>query len=241
MDPKTPAHRSAQPLQCSYTSPLPSSSITLSQQHKSPQSDEQKLLSILKALSDVKWNVNKFLSELFKSSDLPGDSTHKQTVTSILNGSSKPYMASILDAIYERSLDVAFRTTDMSVEPGTNMFNPNIELHKIQHAMPAMTTWAVRHIARVVQGESEKIVDEKAGLHLRAHAKKGGRSVANRISWEAIQHFSFKKLQEIARKNSPAMTFLLNAYTNKDFLEDEVQGRIIAIRQRRPQDLVSKD
>ena len=144
MDPKTPAHRSAQPLERSYTSPLPSSSITPSQQRKSPQSDEQKLLSILKALSDVKWNVNKFLSELFKLSDLPGDSTRKRTVTSILNGSSKPYMASILDAIYERSLDVAFRTTDMSVEPGTNMFNPDIELHEIQHATPAMTTWAVR-------------------------------------------------------------------------------------------------
>ena len=144
MDPKTPAHHSAQPLEHSYTSPLPSSSITPSQQRKSPQSDEQKLLSILKALSDVKWNVNKFLSELFKLSDLPGDSTRKRTVTSILNGSSKPYMASILDAIYERSLDVAFRTTDMSVEPGTNMFNPDIELHEIQHATPAMTTWAVR-------------------------------------------------------------------------------------------------
>ena len=34
------------------------------------QSDEQKLLSILEALSDVKWNINKFLSELFKPSDL---------------------------------------------------------------------------------------------------------------------------------------------------------------------------
>ena len=37
------------------------------------------------------------------------------------------------------------------------------------------------------------------------------------------------------------MTFLLNAYTNKDFLEDEVQGRVIAIWQRQPQDLVSTD
>lgn len=55
----------------------------------------------------------------------------------------------------------------MSVKPGTNMFNPDIELHEIQHAMPAMTTWAVRHVAMMVQGESEKIVDEKAGLHLR--------------------------------------------------------------------------
>ena len=52
-------------------------------------------------------------------------------------------MASILNAIYERSLDVAFRMIDMSVKPGTNMFNPDIELHKIQDAMPAMTTWAV--------------------------------------------------------------------------------------------------
>ncbi|KIJ99754.1 hypothetical protein K443DRAFT_123087 [Laccaria amethystina LaAM-08-1] len=135
-------------------------------------------------------------------------------------------MASILNAIYERSLDVTFRTTDMSVKPGTNMFNPDIELHQIQHATPAMTTWAVRHVAMVVQGESEKIVDEKAGLHLRAHEKEGGQAVANRISWEAIQHFSFKKLQETAQKNSPAMSFLLDAYTNKDFLEDEVQGRV---------------
>ena len=93
----------------------------------------------------------------------------------------------------------------------------------------------------MVQGESERIVDETAGLHLQAHAKEGGWSVANRISWEAIHPFSFKKLQEIAQKNSLAMIFLLNAYTNKDFLEDEVQGRIIAIWQCRPQDLVSTD
>jgi len=144
MDPKTPVHCNAQPLECSWTAPLPSSSVkTPSLQRKSPQSDEQKLLSILQALSDVKWSINKFLSELFKSSDFPSDSTCKCTITSILNGSSKPYMASILDAIYERSLEVAFRTTNMSVKPGTNMFNPDVELHEIQHAMPALTTWAV--------------------------------------------------------------------------------------------------
>jgi len=60
----------------------------------------------------------------------------------------------------------------------------------------------------VVQGESEKIVDEKAGLHLRAHAKEGGWSVANQISWEAIQHFSFKKLQEVAQNVTTRATGL---------------------------------
>jgi len=67
----------------------------------------------------------------------------------------------------------------MSVKPGMDMFNPNVELYKIQHAMLALTTWAVQHVAMVVQGESEKIVDEKARLHLQVHAKEGGWSVAN--------------------------------------------------------------
>jgi len=123
-------------------------------------------------------------------------------------------------------------------KPGSNMFKLDIHPSNIVHAMPALTTWAVRKAADVVNSEAQKMVDERTGLHLRAHVKEGSRYESNQISWEAIQHFSFKHLQEIADDNSPAMTFLFNAYTNKGFLETEKEGQEVIVRQRRPQNLV---
>ncbi|KIM37166.1 hypothetical protein M413DRAFT_13521 [Hebeloma cylindrosporum] len=119
------------------------------------------------------------------------------------------------------------------------MFNTDLDLMDIAHATPAMTMWAIRRAGDVIDDEAQEMVDEKMGLHLRAHLKVGSRYESNQISWEDVQHFSLKHLQEIANNNSPAMTFLLNAYTNKDFLKKEKEGHDVTIRQHQPQNLVS--
>lgn len=243
MEPETPIRTNVQPIQRSYSTPVASTASSALRvpisARKTGQSNEQKVISILEALTKIRWTVPKFLAELFKYSEAPGDTQVNRTVTSILNGTSKPNMAAILDLIFEKSLQVDFKKSDTSAKPGFNMFNPDNLPSNIEHARPAMTTWAVRRAAHVISGEAQKMVNEKTGLHLRAHVKDGSRFESNRISWEAVQHFSFKHLQEIANDNSPAMSFLLNAYTNKDFLETEEQGRVISIRQRRPQNLAS--
>ena len=240
MEPETPVRAIPRPIQRSHTTPASSSTLRApTSERKAAQSSEEKVIAILDALGKIRWTVPKFLAELFKYSDAPGDTQVNRTVTSILNGTAKPNMATVFEIIYKRSLKVDFKKSDTTVKPGSNMFNPDLRPSDIAHATPALTTWAVRRAADVVDSEAQEMVDEKTGLHLRARVKVGSRYESNQISWEAVQHFSFKHLQEIADDNSPAMTFLLNAYTNKGFLETEKEGQEMSVRQRRPQNLVS--
>lgn len=78
-----------------------------------------------------------------------------RTVTSTLNGTAKPNMVTVFEIIYKRSLKVDFRTSDTTVKPGSNMFNPDHHLSNISHAMPALTARAFRRSADVVNSEAE--------------------------------------------------------------------------------------
>ncbi|KAF8965633.1 hypothetical protein BDZ97DRAFT_1658861 [Flammula alnicola] len=193
---------------------------------------------ILGALHEVNWTVPGFLEELLNQNHPEGIDKRTRVVASMLNGSSKPHMASLLAKMFKvASTETPFLKNDTTIKPGTNMFNPDLDPNEIRHAYPAMTTWVVRLVSQLVNEEAKKMIDQKTGLHHRAHAKEGSRHEKNRIAWEAVQSFSFLKLEDIAKANAPVMSFLMNSYAHSEFSNAD-PGDSVLLRTYRPENLV---
>lgn len=115
-----------------------------------------------------KWTLNDLLYYLFKES-----TRRDKMVTALLNGSSfktRPFTA-ILDAMRERARIVNYRTNDETAAPHGEAYIPGKHSSSYEHAYPAMTSWSVELVCGEVRAESDAMISEKAGLHVRATQK----------------------------------------------------------------------
>jgi len=126
------------------------------------------------------------------------ESQHKQMVTAMLNGTSKPSFGVIIDLIHRNAGHVDYRKDDETSMD--KVFQPGILPDNIKHAKPALTVWAVRLVANLVRAEGQQMIMRETGLHLRASEKsKGGpntRMQAKRATWDAVGSFSLGNMQK---------------------------------------------
>ncbi|CAA7257316.1 unnamed protein product [Cyclocybe aegerita] len=184
---------------------------------KPAQSDLDKVGSILDTITNVGWTLPKFLFNLLKLEDEKADGSlipvkrtkkHKGSLQAMLNGNSKPYLGEILQLLWKNAIATEFRENDMSIEPNGSLFIREGDLNAIEHAQPAMVTWAAELVASLANEESQKMVHPDTGLHLRARAKPGGRDAAHRVTWDAVSLFSLKSLEGIVTRNAPLTKFI---------------------------------
>ncbi|KAJ3515928.1 hypothetical protein NLJ89_g1460 [Agrocybe chaxingu] len=215
----------------SQPSPL---SRTSSTPRQSPRSRADKLNIVLDSLDSVGWSLPRFLEEFFKIQEKKGtelvkvkrDERHERVLTSMINGTTKPHFGTLLELVYRNACAVKFLSKDATIQPGRALFSQDLTPNDIPHALPAITTWSVRLTGFLVNEEASEMVKPDAGLHLRVQAKAGGASEQHKVTWNAIREFSMKRLERIAERNAPVMTFLVNVYTTPDFLTKESDEQI---------------
>ena len=210
---------------------------TSSSQRQAPRSNTVKLNSILDAIEKVGWDIPKFLVQLFQKEKK--DERHERMVKAMLNGTTKPYLGTILKLLYEDAQRTAFLKNDRSTPPGTNMFVSHLSLEDIRHAYPALVTWATRLVSERVNEEADDMTARDTGLHLRAQVKEGGRGKNEeyKVSWDKVNSFSLLSIQDIANENAPMMSFLLHSYTAKE--RHGGKSKVTAVRVNRPKAVVS--
>ncbi|PPQ95548.1 hypothetical protein CVT26_008573 [Gymnopilus dilepis] len=228
MAPKTPA-RPPKALQPTTTPGLPSA--TPSSSRKPARQDPEKLETILAAIADVDWTVPVFLEKFFSLEDQP--SKQQRQITAMLNGTTKPYLGTVLEVIFQKAKATKFRADDESIDAGTNMLAPRQqEIRNIRHAYPAMVTWAARLTGDLVNEEAKDMIAKETGLHCRAGTKKlgggedddgsQGKETDTLVSWETLASFSLKSLEAVAVKNAPILWSILNSYTNEGYQDQHV-------------------
>ncbi|KAF8810193.1 hypothetical protein BYT27DRAFT_7282405 [Phlegmacium glaucopus] len=190
--------------------------LTSSSRRQPPRSNTVKLNTIFDAIEKVGWDVPKFLAQLFQKEKL--DERHERVVKSMLNGTTKPYLGTILKLLYEDAQRTTFLKNDTSTPPGTNMFMSNLSLDAIRHGYPALVTWATTLVSRKVSEEADHMISRDMGLHLWAQVKEGGRGKNEeyKVSWDKVNSFSLSAIRAIANENAPIMSFLLNSYITKE-------------------------
>ena len=76
-----------------------------------------KLNIVFDAIDQVEWDVPKFLAQLFQKENV--DERHEKVVKAMLNGTTKPYLGTILKLLYEDAQRTNFLKNDTSIPPGT--------------------------------------------------------------------------------------------------------------------------
>jgi hypothetical protein len=151
-----------------------STPATQSKKRKPARSPAEKLGVILDCIRDAGWSLSDFLFYLFRMEEERPDglrpveraSQHARMVTSLLNGASKPRMGIIIDLIHRNSARVNYRQGDKTMM--SNVFSPSVAFQDIEHARPALSTWAVHLVAELVSAEAKVMIAPETGLHLRA-------------------------------------------------------------------------
>ncbi|KAF8187155.1 hypothetical protein BJ912DRAFT_970316 [Pholiota molesta] len=192
----------------------PSSHLPTPTTRQSPRTDTNKLDAVLDAIENAGWTLPKFLEKLLQP--VKRTQRHQRVMNSMLSGQSKPYLGTILSLLEQNARDVSFLGSDTSIPPGTNMFAPNTPLAQIRHATPAMTTWAIQLAGETVHQEGQAMTQRPAGLHSRAQTS-NTRRVDEQITWDTISTLSLKRLEENTETHAPATSFVLKAYSLKDF------------------------
>ena len=159
---------------------------------------------------------------------------HQRMLTAMLDGTTSIHFGEILALIYQNAQQTNYRRDDDTV-PSNGLFSVAHSVAEIKHSQPAMVTWAVQLISALVAHESSAMVDKNTGLHLRAQAKEGSQSWDYRATWDAIDGFSMKKLQDTSQAHAPIMWHLMTAYIARPNTEDAPQG---AVKRYRPQSIV---
>jgi hypothetical protein len=183
---------------------------------------------ILDCIRDAGWSLSDFLFYLFRMEEERPDglrpveraSQHARMVTSLLNGASKPRMGIIIDLIHHNSARVNYRQGDKTMM--SNVFSPSVAFQDIEHAWPALSTWAVHLVAELVSAEAKVMIAPETGLHLRARGKDDRTRQRNhgpRATWDAVNTFSLQKLQDMAEAHAPAMWHIISSYVNPSFAE----------------------
>ncbi|KAH6903914.1 hypothetical protein BKA70DRAFT_1512676 [Coprinopsis sp. MPI-PUGE-AT-0042] len=185
--------------------PTPSSSTK--SPRASPKSTQQKLDIVLKAITDVYWNISTFLYYLFRTEDVPANHrefstlvtgepslsatvlvsrspSHEAMISSLLNGTTKPRIGCILNEIWKSAINTSFLKKD-STKPTDTLFNSENSISTIQHAQVALISWSGRLLSLVAKEEADSIVSREAGLHLRARVKAGSKQsrAEEEVTW----------------------------------------------------------
>ena len=126
-----------------------------------PHSPTQKLKEILDCIKAANWMLSKFFYYLFQlesdnSQPIVQESQHKQMVTRMLNGTSKPSFGVIIDLIHWNAGHVDYRKDDETSLD--RVFQPGILPDSIKHAKPALTVWAVHLVSSLVQAEGQQMI-----------------------------------------------------------------------------------
>ncbi|KAM6491642.1 hypothetical protein JOM56_012886, partial [Amanita muscaria] len=205
---------------------------------------KQKLEQVLQLLSQFRWTLSTLLLVLFRlekpgtnGEPLPVERSvlHQRMVTAMLDGTTTTHFGEILEMIYHNAQRTSYRRDD-DTRPSKGLFSTTHTAADIKHSQPAMVTWAVTLVSALVTNESSAMIDKDTGLHLRAQAKEGGRSWDYRATWDSIDAFSMKKLQETSKVCAPIMWHLMSAYVARPDAEESQQVQIV--RRYRPQSIV---
>ena len=214
---------------------------------RQPRSPAQKLREILNAIKAANWTLSEFFYYLFQlegedSQPIARESQHKQMVTGMLNGTSKPPFGVIINLIHQSAGYVDYRKDDETSMD--KVFQPGILPDSIKHAKPALTVWAVSLVSNLVRAEGQQMIRRETGLHLRASEKsKGGpnaRTHAKHATWDAVDSFSLGNMQKIAEKNAPVLWEVVSSYVNPDH-DTPADNQVVGVRRYRPQNVVHKD
>ncbi|RDB15452.1 hypothetical protein Hypma_004158 [Hypsizygus marmoreus] len=215
---------------------------------RSARSADQKLQTMFDVLQDVGWSLSEFLYYFFRvevEARTPSDNPtsvkrskiHENKLRAFLDGTSKPHFGRLIDLIHKNSVDAGYRANDPTNPGHGKFFSTSMVPEDIQHARPALTTWAVHLVGELVDAEAGDMIKRETGLHMRAKAKEGGRDVGEKVTWAGIDSFSMEKLQKISQRNAPIMWHVLSSYVVQDHAHSK-PGQVVTVRQYRPQNLV---
>ncbi|KDQ50832.1 hypothetical protein JAAARDRAFT_164426, partial [Jaapia argillacea MUCL 33604] len=135
-----------------------------------------------------------------------------------------------MSLVYRNARQEKYRVNDQTATGA--MFVAGVAPESIEHAEPALCTWAVELVADLVTRESDVMVKPDSGLHLRASSKKSSKHMT---TWEKIDGFSLRGLQSTAERNAPILWRILSSYTDPESIK---QTRAVAIRKYRPKNIV---
>ncbi|KAF9528832.1 hypothetical protein CPB83DRAFT_929056 [Crepidotus variabilis] len=205
---------------------------------KKAQKDPEKLETILATIDECGWSLAKFLQILFKTDGAKPDTEQPAMETPrAVKRKLKPTAEKPLQGKHH-AVSTSFKTNDTSIPPGHNMFNINLHPNNIMHGNPGITSWSVRLVARLVSDEAELMADKKTGLHLRASTQTGGKNADFRVSWDKINTFSMKIMENLLTENAPIMAFIASSFVSADYAKVK-PGVVAAVKRTyRPEDLV---
>lgn len=227
----------------------PDTQGTSASARKPRQSARQKLDEILQAMRNVRWSLSEFLFNLFDLlHDAPATKSatkeesaqirrHRGMVTAFLSGESKPTFATILELIYQRSCKVPYRANDSTQLD--HMFQLGVAAEVLEHVKPALTTWAVLHVAELINAEADRMAAPESKLCVQISRvpddKRVRKTCVEQVSWDLIDSFSLADIRATAKKLAPAMWHVLLSYADRSYQ----QSRKVSARKYRPPDIVS--
>ncbi|KAG5654261.1 hypothetical protein H0H81_005504 [Sphagnurus paluster] len=230
-----------------YSTPPEIPAPTERSPRKPASSDGDKVEALLAAIKKEGWNLPKFLAALFNWESLPvkkrpgcedgiesSTSLRRNTLRAFFNGTSRPHAGAIIDKMYQYSIHIPFRNDDPTIPRGLT-FQRGQHFTDIEHAQPALAAWAVSLVSSLVHDEGGVMIEPETGLHMRAKSKSDNR----RVTWAAVNSFSFHSLQKKAETHAPILWQVLSSYARSSEAEDIRNAGVIAVRRRRPQNLVA--
>ncbi|KAH7921726.1 hypothetical protein BV22DRAFT_1132056 [Leucogyrophana mollusca] len=181
----------------------------------SPRSTSEKINDILLEIKHANWTLSEFLYYLFwlhndDGNKVKWDPRHRSMVIPFLNGELKYTCGAVLELIYKNSSSVAHTKDDMESEG--RMLVLGIDPESIKHARPALTTWAVSLVTKLVRKEAARMAGREAGLQLCAQPK-------------------------IVEEHAPIMWHIVSSYSNDKFENRDAY----TVRIYRPQNLGAAD
>ncbi|KAF9235065.1 hypothetical protein BU15DRAFT_65199 [Melanogaster broomeanus] len=188
----------------------PSSQVEVSTPRRPRRYPPQKIDDILCTIQDANWTLNEFLFHLFALEDAHGQELkrgkrHQQMLVALLNGSVKPTIGAIIQLIARNTLDISPAAKDPQDWTQMGGFMSGVPVEEINHARPALTTWAVNEVTALVWKEASMMGGKDGGLQIRARKAPAAtkRNHGPSITWEAVNSFSFASLQALAEQNAP--------------------------------------
>ncbi|KAH7914696.1 hypothetical protein BJ138DRAFT_1079047 [Hygrophoropsis aurantiaca] len=187
----------------------------------------------------MQWSLSEFLYHLFQLEEADNSfcrqPKHQQVLVAFMNGSSTHTFGEIIELIYKNAVKIKHSIND-PLAPKES-FVRNIDPSQLLHARPALSTWAVNLVAKLVRKEADILSHANTGLHLRATTT-GTRasSTKNLVSWDKVDAFSYSAMQDNIENHAPILWHILNCYVDPDYAE----GKQV-IREYHPQNLICTD
>ncbi|KAF8954217.1 hypothetical protein BDZ97DRAFT_1928589 [Flammula alnicola] len=124
MQPKTPRRQKSATQASSDAGPSHNVNVpsaTPASTRKTTRTNSEKMATVLAGISDAGWTVPTFLNHFLNLKNRTEQ--HERMLTAMLNGTSKPHLGTILQALFEKAESTSFRADDTSMPPGFNMLH----------------------------------------------------------------------------------------------------------------------